>query len=356
MNVSMKSWIGGAMVLGCVGVSSVAAPVWAQQPAQQPAWPSDPAARPPAQPKAAAAPKTQPKTAPAKVPAKEEAAVGKTTDSQLRQRVEQLEEQLADMQVTMGTLESLGKSGGPSGGGAVRAGGSAGGGIDQARVDSLETQIRALTDKVEQLSGQLRQANRRSDIDAPAGDRHTMAQGPRAPGTGLPGGAPPAAGFGNVTVIPGADPIGRMLEPAASNDGGATPLPAAAQTASSPKELYETGYGYLLQSDYGAAEAAFDEFLRRYPGDRQAADAQYWYGETLYVQRRYKPAAQAFLKVADKYPASVKVPNSILKLAMTLEQLGQKDCGLFDTLETGHPNATADVKTKARALKTRVGC
>ena len=110
----------------------------------------------------------------------------------------------------------------------------------------------------------------------------------------------PTSGFGSVTVIPGADPIGRMLEPAAANGGGAVPLPAAAQASTSPKELYETAYGYLLQSDYGAAEVAFEEFLRRYPGDRQAADAQYWYGETLYVQRRYKPAAQAFPVLFEK--------------------------------------------------------
>ena len=127
-------------------------------------------------------------------------------------------------------------------------------------------------------------------------------------------------------------------------------------SASSPKELYETAYGYLLQQDYPSAEAAFDEFLRRHPNDRLAADAQYWLGETLYVQRRYKPAGQAFLKVIEKHQASNKVPNSILKLAQTLDQLGQKDCALFEELETRHPNAPADVKSKARALRQKVGC
>ena len=162
-----------------------------------------------------------------------------------------------------------------------------------------------------------------------------------------------------MTVTPGGtpdrDPIGRMLaDPAPAATG--QPLPATVTQAGNPKELYETAYGYLLQQDYGAAEVAFEEFLRRYPSDRQTADAQYWYAETLYVQRRYKPAGQAFLRVVERHQQSAKVPNSLLKLAMSLEQLGQKDCSLFTELETKHPNAAADVKTRARALKQRVGC
>ena len=323
----------------CMGL--LVAPASAQQ------WPSDPAVRPPvpAQPKAAATPKAQPK-APPKAAAKDDAPATKSTETQLRQRVEQLEEQLADMQVTMGTLESFGKAGsGAAGPAASRAGGGSSV-ADQARIDSLETQLRALAVQVEQLSTQLRQASRRGEID-PA---------PASRPEGAPGKVP---GFGKVTVTPGGDPIARMIDtpptPAAAS-GPASGLPPEAQAAGNPKQLYEVAYTYLLQQDYGSAEVAFEEFLRRYPADRQAADAQYWYGETLYVQRRYKPAAQAFLKVMDKYGASAKVPNSILKLAMTLEQLGQKDCGLFSTLETGHPTAPADVKSKAQALKQRVGC
>lgn len=317
-----------------VGSATAQQPVpWGtEQPPRQPL----PSAQPPA--KASKAPPT--KAAPA-VAAKDDQAAPRSTEGQLRQRVEQLEEQLADMQVTIGTLESLGKGGG--GGAAPRAGGGTGG-VDQARIDSLETQIRALTAQVEQLSNQLRQSGRRGDA------------GPIESPAVLPA---PAAGFGQTTVTPGRaadrDPIGRILsEPASASPDQA--LPQAAAAAGNPKELYETAYGYLLQQDYGAAEVAFEEFLRRYPNDRQAPDAQYWYGETLYVQRRYKPAGQAFLRVIEKHQASAKVPNSLLKLAMSLEQLGQKDCSLFAELETKHPNAAADVRTRARAMKQRQGC
>lgn len=263
-------------------------------------------------------------------------------DGGLRQRVETLEEQLIDMQVVIGTLESLARSGG---GGGSNGGARFTGASEAARIDALETQIRAMTVQIEQLSAQVRQQS---------GGRMEAPPVATQPPPGPRGEAP---GFGSVTVSPGGrDPIGQMIS---SERGGAPErreLPPPAANAGSAKELYETAYGYLLQQDYGAAEAAFEEFLRRHPSDRLASDAQYWLGETLFVQRRYKPAGQAFLKVIQSHRTSAKAPNSLLMLAMTLEQLGQKDCALFTELDTRHPNAAADIKSRARIVRQRVGC
>jgi tol-pal system protein YbgF len=291
--------------------------------------------------------------------AKEDPAAGRGgSEAQLRQRVEQLEEQIVDMQVALGTLESLAKSPGSSGAAAPVPRGGQLGDIDQARIDSLETQIRALTNQLEQLAEQVRQmAGRRTDAGPPPG-RDPLPELARPGDLAANAGRPPAGGgFGSTTVTPGGgrDPIGRMIDTQPEEDRTASAAPAAAH-AGNPKELYETAYGYLLQQDYGAAEVAFEEFLRIYPQDRLAPDAQYWLGESLYVQRRYKQAAQAFLKVVQNYQGSSKVPGSLLKLAMTLEQLGQKDCALFSELDTRHPNASADIKSKAKVVRQRVGC
>ncbi len=281
-------------------------------------------------------------------------------DAQLRSKVEQLEEQLTDMQVTVGTLESLGRGG--NAGGGVRAGG----GVDNARIDSLETQIRALASQVQQLSDQVRQLSggRRGEALPPIGSGGFAAAPPSYPqsqGSARPSAAPTAIqGFGSTTINPGgSDPIGNLLstdQPQKASARPATPLPPQAASAANPRALYETAYGYLLQQDYGAAEVSFDEFLRRFPDDRLAADAQYWLGETLYVQRRYKPAGQAFLGVIEKHKDSAKVPHSLLKLAQSLEQLGQKDCGIFAEIDRLKDRSPADVRVRARALKQRQGC
>jgi tol-pal system protein YbgF len=329
-----------------------------------------PQARPPAR-------TSTPPPAAARQPGKEDAVPARPAgETQLRQRVEQLEEQLTEMQVVIGTLESLARSPGAAASAMPVSRSAASGGADQGRIEDLETQVRALTNQLEQLSEQVRQLGGRRTDAGSAGTTAGREASPYRSETGSPsrsdgglwqggqsaeaprGGA--GGNFGSVTVTPGPerDPIGRLItrEPGAGGDRVASATTDAAQVGGNPKELYETAYGYLLQQDYGSAEASFEEFLRLHPADRLAADAQYWLGESLYVQRRYKPAGQAFLKVIQNHQASAKVPNSLLKLAMTLEQLGQKDCALFNELETRHPNATADVKNRARVVRQRVGC
>lgn len=305
----------------------------------------------PAQAQPLQAPGAQPPRGQAKA-APKGAAPSASGEAALRQRVEQLEEQLVDMQVLVGTLESLARGGG----GAPREGGS-GGASESARIDVLETQIRAMASQIEQLQQGRQQSGRRDD-GPPFPSREPARDPVREPAR--EGAAPPPAGapgFGSVVVTPQGtrDPIGQIIS---ANPGRVEPgtLPPAVTDANSSKELYETAYGYLLQQDYGAAEAAFEEFLRRYPKDQLTADAQYWLGETLFVQRRYKPAGQAFLRVVQQYRQSPKAPNSLLMLAMTLEQLGQKDCALFAELETKHPNAPQEIKGRARVVKQRVGC
>jgi len=323
---------------------ALAAPADAQQPppARQPAAPP----QAPAQAKSPAAPRDT-----------------GAADAGLRQRVEQLEEQLVDMQVVIGTLESLARGvTAPSAPGARQAPGpgAAIGAADAGRLDGIETQIGALTAQLEQLQEQLRALAARVDGGRPAPQAATEPPGPpRTPQT-------ERAGFGSVTVSPDGkrDDIDRILSGSPPAQRGpqvaaapSAPGPAEADTAS-PKQLYETAYGYLLQRDYGAAEAAFDEFLRRHPNDPLAGNAQYWLGESLYVRGQYRAAAGAFLKGYQNYGRSPKAPESLLKLAMSLQRLGQKDaaCSSYNELSTKFPGAPAHVKTTAQAERQKAGC
>jgi tol-pal system protein YbgF len=329
-------------------VSAAALALTASLPAATPA-----AAQQPATPaKAAPAPKA------AKAPAKPKAETsdatpaaatdgGKSGDAQLRQRVDQLEEQLVDLQVTIGTLESLARGPGASGAGSAisrpASGGGSGGGADNGRVDLLETQIRALTAQVEQLSDQVRSPRR-----SPAAAETQVAEAPRP----VP---PPSgqSGFGSGTVSPGP----------ASPPAEQTPPPAQASTPpgqSDPgaKQLYESAYGHLLQTNYAAAETAFDEFVTRYPNDALSGNAQYWLGESFFVRAQYKQAASAFLKGYQTYGKSSKAPDSLLKLALSLDRLGQKDasCSAFGEFSSRFPGASAPLKAKADNERRRIGC
>jgi tol-pal system protein YbgF len=284
----------------------------------------------------------------------------------LARRVEQLEEQLVDMQVVVGTLESLAKgTTAPAANRTSSAGAATLSGADAGRLDSLETQIRALSAQIEQMQDQLRVlSGRRGSLGQPtdnlAATDPNAAAGPR-PGRPQPGAGttPERTGFG-ATVVTGDkdDEINKLLTEPGQDDKPQRVASAPIADDVPPKQLYEQAYGYLLQRDYGAAEQAFEDFLKRFPSDPLGANAQYWLGESLFVRGQYRAAAAAFLKGYQNWGKSPKAPESLLKLAMSLQRLGQKDaaCTSFSELTTKFPSAPAHVKSTANAERQRAGC
>ena len=105
-------------------------------------------------------------------------------------------------------------------------------------------------------------------------------------------------------------------------------------------------------------KSAFEDFLKRYPDDALAGSAQYWLGETHFVRGAYKPAASAFLKGYQTYGKSNKAPDSLLKLAMALDRLGQKEaaCSSFGELLSRFPDAAGHLKSRASAERRRLAC
>ena len=314
-----------------VATLALCAPVVAQQPA-----PGGAAARP-APTKQAAPQKAAPDAAPT-------AGGGETAS--LRQRVEQLEEQLVDMQVMVGTLESLARGGGASGGQRTPASLPSGSG-DIARMEALEGQVRALMAQVETLQQQVRQGNQRTASALPPAALQPPPPAVNPPPAPVPGLPPALPG----QTIPERDPIGTII-------GSGQSLPQAAASDAAAKQLYETAYGLLLQQDYASAEAAFEEFLKRFPNDTLAGNAQYWLGETFYVRGNFKASASAFLKGYQTYGRSSKAPDSLLKLAMSLDRLGQRDsaCASYSELNVRFPNAPGAVRSRADTERRRLGC
>ena len=295
----------------------------------------------------------------------------------LRQRVEQLEEQLVDMQVVVGTLESLAR-GAPAriAGAGPRAIPGAAAAIECRRRrparqhGDADPGARRPARAAAGAGARARRTQRRAAAQRPSAGNDPPAARP-SPRPGRPQAeanatAAERTGFGSVTVSPDTgrrDEIDRILSrrsraPGPPRGERRPPPTAPAEAEVEPKQLYETAYGYLLQRDYGAAEAAFEEFLRRHPNDPLAGNAQYWLGESLYVRGQYRAAAGAFLKGYQTYGRSAKAPESLLKLAMSLQRLGQKDaaCSSYSELTTKFPNAPAHVKSTAQAERQRAGC
>ena len=150
-----------------------------------------------------------------------------------------------------------------------------------------------------------------------------------------------------------APPRGPVQQAAPPNPQLAT-LPPSAK----PQDEYDMAYGYVLHKDYGLAEQAFRDFLRKYPNERLVPDAHYWLGETLFQRQHYRDAAESFLAVSTKYEKSGKAPDSLLRLGQSLAALNQKEAACATLAEVGRkfPNASASVKRGVTAEQKRVHC
>jgi tol-pal system protein YbgF len=235
----------------------------------------------------------------------------------------------------------------------------------ELRLDQLETQMRTMTGSLEEANYSIDQLKRRldklvSDIDqrftqlehpgAPPGNPPLAANGAPVPGAGANPAAPPSQP-GNL-VAPGGGSQTASRTPAAPPQTGGT-LPTG-----SAQEQYNYAFGKLREADYPAAEEALRSFVQRYPNDALAGNAQYWLGETYYVRKDYNNAAATFADGYRKYPQSGKAADNLLKLGMSLGNIGQKKeaCLTFNQLAHDFPKASTNISERAAQEKQRLGC
>jgi tol-pal system protein YbgF len=248
----------------------------------------------------------------------------------------------------------------------------------ELRIDQIETQMRTLTGSLEEVNYSIDQLKRR--LDKLVGDvdqRLTQLEHPGTPAGAAAGGvaaAPPgspAPGAGANPAAPASQP-GTLVAPpaAAQNLGGQTaaarppgtpaPTPGGPGTlpTGSAQDQYNYAFGLLRQADYPAAEEALRTFVQRYPNDPLAGNAEYWLGETYFVRKDYNNAAATFAEGYRKYPQSGKAADNLLKLGMSLGNVGQKKeaCLTFSQLAHDFPKASGNITERANQEKQRLGC
>lgn len=315
------------------------------------------------------------------------------------ERIQRLEEHLLDLNSMIATLQSLVSQGGvasPAGMAPPQVPtaqpGAMSGGADQ-RIMALETQIRALTSQIEQMGQQIAQLQAsagggqlpsqpdlrgsvpdqqqglalqdqgnsfgQTSVQPNAGYRQQTYQPPQpAYDSQQPyAGQQPSYG-GQQQDIYGANPS----QPQSGNPWAQrlqqTQPRVAALPSGDSQAAYDTAYNHLLRRDFAAAEEGFREFLRQYPNDPLAGNAQYWLGETYYVRGQFREAADSFLAGIRNHGNSDKAPANLLKLGMSLHRLGEEQaaCSTFSELESKYPNAPSHLKQRAAAERQRSGC
>ncbi|MDC1138133.1 tol-pal system protein YbgF [Candidatus Pelagibacter sp.] len=126
----------------------------------------------------------------------------------------------------------------------------------------------------------------------------------------------------------------------------------------SPKKQYEFATSFLKVGDYSTAERAFREFVLTNSEHELAGSAQYWYAETFRIRQLYTDAASAYLEGYQKYPKGNKAPINLLKLGVSMVQIGEKDqgCKMINGVELQYPKAKQSVIQKAKYESKKFEC
>jgi tol-pal system protein YbgF len=167
-----------------------------------------------------------------------------------------------------------------------------------------------------------------------------------------PSGAPP---LDLSTLANNSDTGSPAPLPAPAAGGTQTPAPAA---TGDPRADYDRAYNLINAGQYDLAEKAFRQFLASYPNDEQAADAQYWLGESLFDHGNYVGAAAEFKTAYTKYPNSKRAPDTLLKLGLSMAGLDYRDeaCKMYALALKKYPQMSNALQHRVKAEQASASC
>lgn len=119
--------------------------------------------------------------------------------------------------------------------------------------------------------------------------------------------------LGNALVQNSQQQTGAVADPnappsaAAPAAGGPLSIPSLGLN---PGDLFTRARGDYYTGDYPTAITGLQEVIAKYPNTEYAAEAQFWIGESRYMQKRWPDAIAAFTAVLEKSPRALYAPDA----------------------------------------------
>jgi tol-pal system protein YbgF len=139
--------------------------------------------------------------------------------------------------------------------------------------------------------------------------------------------------------------------------GGAAPAAGAPPTiapGSGPDQMYDLSLQQYRRGSFATARLGFREFLRLYPDDERAPDAQYFVGES-FAPENSDSASAVYQEVVRSFPNSPRAPSALYKLGLLAEQRGDRAAArtFYARVVAGYPRS--DEANLARDKLQRLG-
>jgi tol-pal system protein YbgF len=144
---------------------------------------------------------------------------------------------------------------------------------------------------------------------------------------------------------------------AATNTGGSAGGGTAPPTTApiSADTLYQNGLRDYNGGNYDLAKQEFSDYLKNFPTNPLAGNAQFYLGEVAFAQGNYQEAVTQYDLVLYSYPKSFKLAGALLKKGQAEIKLGQKASGTRDLREVVRRFPGTDEAKQAQAKLKEMG-
>jgi tol-pal system protein YbgF len=196
-----------------------------------------------------------------------------------------------------------------------------------ARIDTMTTQTQGLSDNMQDVQARVGKLSQQMN------DIQSLMQSIDGKLSSL-GGAPLGSGT-------------------SSGPGGNAGVPAMAPI--SADTLYQNGLRDFTSGNYDLARQEFSDYLKNFPTNALAGNAQFYLGEVAYAQEDYQNAVTQYDMVLYSYPKSYKLAAALLKKGQSEVKLGQKASGTRDLREVIRRFPGTDEARQAQARLKDIG-
>jgi tol-pal system protein YbgF len=211
-----------------------------------------------------------------------------------------------------------------------------------SRIDTMSTQTQGLSDNLQDIQARVGKLSQQMNdvqgllqsIDGKVSGGVSSPQS--ATSSGPPSGYPPAN------------------QPSTQAPAGDNTAPTTLPTASSDT-LYQNSLRDFSTGKYDLARQEFSDYLRNFPTNDLASNAQFYLGEISYAQGNYQDALAQYEIVMSNYPKSFKLAAAMLKKSFAELELGMKSSGIRDLRELIRRFPGSDESRRAQAKLKELG-
>lgn len=109
----------------------------------------------------------------------------------------------------------------------------------------------------------------------------------------------------------------------------------------SGEALYNEGLRLVLNGEPLKARDLLTRYLSENPAAKLSPNALYWIGETYYSEKNFAQSILKFKEVGRRFPKAGKVPDSMLKIGLAYDKLGDRENAIFylKTLIEDYPDS-----------------